>query len=360
MAYQGPEEELIARLAHRPRQYLNSMITIDNPQAALPVRLEEARPQDDRPYSLGLFEKLPIEIIHIILNQLDLHSFTQFSHVAVRGRPTVLSLPAYQILARHAPEALAALRLTKLMRLHPISYLFAAFTSARCATCPAYGPYLFLPACERCCWNCLRHNPARRVFTQAHARLAFALSPKQVRKLPVLFSLPGRYDTTRVQVLGQYQLVSVSAARDLALSIHGSAEVVVNLTEGRKNKIRTALRIRFLQRSFTINPEQDLLMVPDQGNNFNDPFFGFASIPFPSLSGQTGVLEYGLWCKGCEKTFDVYDARRLLPAAISTRDPFRTLSHMLNQAYSRSGLWRHSQKCYGAQALSHGSRKALA
>lgn len=351
MADREIEEELIARLAHRPRRYLHSMITIDNPQAALPVRPGEAKPQDDRPYSLGLFDQLPLEIVHLILHQLDVHSLTQFSYVAARGRPTILSLPAYQILVRHAPQALAALRLTKLMRFHSISHLLAALTSSRCATCPAYGPYLFLPPCERCCWNCLRYNPARRVVTQAHARTSFALSLKEVRKLPVLFSLPGRYDITRNEVLKQHQLVSVSAARDLALSIHGSAEKVVNLTEGRKYKIMTALRIRFLQRSFTINAEQDPLTVPDQGNNFNDPFFGFASIPFPSLSGRSGVLEHGLWCKGCEKMHNDFHARRLPTAVLYTGDPYRKFSHMLNQAYSRSGLLRHSQKCCGAEAL---------
>lgn len=222
MADQILEEELIASLSHRPRRRLDSMITIDNPLTALPVCIE-ARPEDDRPCSLGQFDRLPLEILHLILNQLDLHSFAQFSRVAVRGRTTVLSLPAYQGLVRHAPQALAALRMTKLMRTHSISHLFAALKSTSCATCPAYGPYLFLPACERCCWMCHQFNPARRVVTRARARQAFALSPKQVRKLPVLFSIPGRYGIARDEVLTQHQLVSVSAARDLALSIHGSA-----------------------------------------------------------------------------------------------------------------------------------------
>lgn len=356
MASQGPEEELIARLSHRPMRYLNSMITIDNPLAALPVRLERAGPQDDRLCSLGLFDRLPLEIMHLILNQLDLLSFTQFSQVALRGRHTVLSLPAYQALVKHAPQALAALRMTELMQTHSISHLFAALTSTRCATCPAYGPYLFLPACERCCWKCHKFNPARRVITQAKAKQAFVLSQRQVRRLPVLFSIPGRYDVTREEVLKQHQLVSVSAARDLALSIHGSDEEVVNLTESRRYKSLTAIDIRFFQRAFTINTEQDPLKVPDQGNVPNDRFFGLATIPFPSLSGRHGPSEYGLWCKGCEKTLEDYDNQRLPPAVISTRvpsnfHPWRIFFYMTTRAYSRSGLLRHSKECYGAQAF---------
>lgn len=356
MAFQGTEEELIKRLSHRPMRFLNSMITVDDPQAALPVCPEEARPHEDRPCSLGLFDRLPLEIIHLFLGQLDLHSITQFSQVAVRGRPTVLSLPAYQALMRHAPQTLAALRLTKLMRTHSISQLFATLTSACCATCPAYGPYLFLPACERCCWICLQNNPARRVTTQAKARQAFVLSLKQVRKLPILFSIPGRYDITGDEVPKQYQLVSVSAARDLALSVHGCAEQVVNLTESRRYKSPTAVDIRFLQRSFTANPEKDSLMVPDEGNVPNDPFFGFASIPFPSLSGRLGTSEHGLWCKGCEKTLEEYDNERLPAAVISTRipsdcHPWRIFFYLTTRAYSRSELLRHGQECYGAQAF---------
>lgn len=133
-------------------------------------------------------------------------------------------------------------------------------------------------------------------------------------------------------MLKQYQLVSVSAARDLALSIHRSAEEVVNSTESRRYKIPTAIHIRFL-----------------------DPFFGFASIPFPSLSGKHGVPEHGLWCKGCEMTLAEYNNLRLPATIIATKvpsdcDPWRIFFHLISRAYSRSGLLRRSQECHGARS----------
>lgn len=353
MALQGLDEELIARISYRPRHLLSSMITIDPSLLALPVSTK-ARRVDDRPSSLGTLDRIPLEILHQIFDQIDLRSLLQLSRVAVRGRSTVQSLPAYRGLVKHAPQTLVVLRMTKLLQTHTVSDLFAALTSERCATCPEYGAYLFLPTCERCCWTCLQLNPARRVVTPAKAKKTFALSSRQVRKLPVLFSIPGRYGIARDEVLKQYQLVSVSAARDLALSIHGSAEGVVNLTESRNYKIPTALQIRYLQGAFTAASGQDPLMVPDQGNRGNDPFFGLASIPFPSLSGIPGIPEDGLWCKGCEKTLEDYDNRTLPACVITARvpsncDPWRVFFGLASRAYSQSGLLRHSQHCYGAR-----------
>lgn len=347
-------EDLVARLSHRPRHLLYSMITIDNASLALPVSVQ-ATSQYNRPSSLGALDRLPVEILYQLLDYLDLLSLAQITNVSVRGRSIVFSLASYQGLMKHAPSAIAMLRMTKLISIHSVSEVYATLKSERCATCQEYGAYLFLPTCERCCWECLQVNPARRIIPRARAGKAFALSPKQVQKLPVLHSIPGRYGIAREHVT-HHKLVSVAAARDLALSIHGSADKVVELTAHRRHGFWMASEIRYLQTAFASATSQDPLMTPDQGNRGTDPYFGLASTHFPSLPGmlQGGTPEDGLWCKGCEKTCNNYRDGRLTAEVIASRvpagrDPLRVLLGFERRAYSRLGLLEHSNHCYGAQ-----------
>lgn len=354
--HQFEVEDLLARLSHRPRHLFYSMITIDNASLALPVFVQ-ATSQDNRQSSLGAFDRLPVEILYQILDYLDLLSLAQIISVSVRGRSIVLSLTSYQGLMKHAPSAIAMLRMTKLISFHSVSDIHATLKSERCATCKEYGAYLFLPTCERCCWECLQINPARRVIPRARAGKTFALSPKQVQKLPVLHSIPGRYGIAQKHVRHN-KLVSVAAARDLALSIHGSAEKIVELTAHRRHGFWMASEIRYLQTVFTTATSQDPLMTPDQGNRGADHYFGLASTHFPSLPGMLhgGTPENGLWCKGCEKTCRNYREGRLTGELIASRvpvgcDPLRVFLGFERRAYSRLGLLEHSHDCYGARCF---------
>lgn len=63
-------KELAARLSHRPRYLLNSTIAIDDSSPVLPVSIQ-ARPEDNRPSSLGVLDRLPLEILHQMFNQLE-------------------------------------------------------------------------------------------------------------------------------------------------------------------------------------------------------------------------------------------------------------------------------------------------
>lgn len=144
---------------------------------------------------------------------------------------------------------------------------------------------------------------------------------KQVRKPPVFFSIPGRYSMARDLVLEQYRLVSVSAARVLALTILGSMEEVVNSTESWRYKSPAACPDPMPPARIYYKPRTGHLIVPDQGIIANDPFFGLASIPFLSLSRKLKVPGHGLCCKGCEKTLADYKYLRLPAAIITTRVP---------------------------------------
>ncbi|KAI0515409.1 F-box domain-containing protein [Xylaria bambusicola] len=350
MSYQDVPADLLSRLSHRLRDQLYSMITIPDPPNPMEPSLQS------RASSLGTLDRLPVELLYEVLMSLDFQSSISFSRASIQGKNIVCSLPAYRDVMKHAPHALAALSRTKLLHFHSASDLHNALRNERCATCPEYGVYLFLPTCERCCWQCLRSKPTRRVVSPTAATKTFALSPKMVRQLPVMFSIPGTYGVACKPTQKSYRLVSVTAAKELAMSIYGSpGDAIEAIIRRRPPNERTESTARSLRAIFSDFACLDSLMVPDQGNTGVDRYFGMASIPFPSLT-TPDILEHGLWCKGCEWTFNQHRGRRIPAYVIANMvpadcDPDRVLLGMVRRAYSSVRLSAHIQHCYGAQQL---------
>lgn len=341
-------QDQVSLLSHRPRSLLRAMITIPNPPDSLDTEIDAQRS------SVGELDILPTELLFFVLQALDLKSISRVSRVSRRGNVIVKSLAAYRNLLDKAPEALAALSQAKLLGVHSVTQLQDTLRSDRCATCPEYGTYLFLPTCERCCWECLFFNPAWRVISPGQATRYFGLSKKHLRQLPVMHSIPGRYDISQENSRTSHKLVSARMARDLGVLKHGSAEEMAKTVTTYKTGIARAT-VRFLQRSTTGAPRQDPLAVLDQGNVPPDRFFGMATIHFPSVPTPE-IVENGLWCRGCELTFKEYtntysatsEMLRIVPQGCN---PGRILFGMTRRARSRVDFLEHLEHCCGAQKL---------
>ncbi|VTT55865.1 unnamed protein product [Fusarium fujikuroi] len=278
----SPEPEaLISCASHRPRHLLEAMITIPDAEKPKTPTLAE------RVSSLGILDRLPLEILYMLLGRLDIQSITSFVRVSFRGNSYIESLRAYRDLVTFAPQTLMALGKTGLLNLHSVTELHAALRQERCASCVEYGAFLFLPTCERCCWECLRHNPLLRVLPSKEAKRYFGLSERHIRQLPTISVIPSNYGISR-----------------------------------------------------TPSPRSCRL-----GNIPTDKFFGMASIPFPSLSAS-GRLENGLWCRGCEITLHHHDSlrlpRRVLAALVPrNRDALLVLLGLERRAWSTESFLEH-------------------
>ncbi|KAF5004126.1 hypothetical protein FDECE_9340 [Fusarium decemcellulare] len=340
---------LISRASHRPRQLLEAMITISDAQTPAKSALA------DRVSSLGILNRLPPEVMFMVLGMLDIPSIANFARVSFRGNSCIQSLRAYQDLVTFAPQALVALGRVGLIRLHSVAELYAALRTERCSSCAEYGAFLFLLTCKRGCWECLRHNPSLRALPPKEAMRYFGLSKKQIKRLPTLFVLPANYDITRNPSPQDCRLVSVKAARELGLVVHGSAEQLAQAMARRCKSGRLLVTGQFYQSEPAVSQSQDLLLMPSQGNIPPADFFGMASIPFPSLSAS-GRVENGLWCRGCEITRHRYDSVRLprdvLAALVSTNcEAMRVLLGLERRARSRESFLEHAKQCYGIQQL---------
>lgn len=328
------------------------MITIRDPPSN-PTTLQT----QDRPSSLGALDRLPAELLHEVLAHLDVQSLTRLSRTCYGANAFLGLVPSYQNLLSHAPDALAALVGTRLIRRYPLSQLDAVLRSGRCGTCPGYGAFLFLPTCERCCWQCLQFRKERLVVPPGVACKALGLPAGEVQRLPSLSSIPGRYGTRQLLVDKVMDLVAVAHAMELAVSLHGSAERLREALSWQTITGSAAHTARFLQRLLWVDDYFDTILVPERGSSLVGRYFGLASVRFPSLT-RPDRIEYGHWCRGCEW---VYDRRHRLPAEDVAQivpddpDPDRVLLRMARTAYSMAGLLEHIQHCYGAQNLLHDS-----
>ncbi|KAI9375791.1 hypothetical protein BJX61DRAFT_79399 [Aspergillus egyptiacus] len=62
----------------------------------------DGKPHPPR-YGLGTLERLPLEIIHLVLIQLDMQSLTDLRRVSNRARLVTDSIPQYRRVLIHAP-----------------------------------------------------------------------------------------------------------------------------------------------------------------------------------------------------------------------------------------------------------------
>lgn len=348
MPRQGTETEaLVARLSHQPKMMTQSMVTVvDPPSPPVPLNTQ------NRQSSIGAFDALPAELLHEVLEQLDALSLTRFSQTCFGAHVFSESLSSYQNLMSHAPDALAALSRTQIIRRHSISQLHAVLRTQSCETCSGYGAFLFLPTCSRTCWQCLQFRKERLVVPVGVARKALGLTEADQEHFPEMWSIPGRYGIRQLE-WGSANLVAVADAMELAISKYGSAE---RLQEALSEKsingtgVHSARQLRSLLWS---EGYFDANLVPDVGSSLVGRYFGRASIRFPSLL-SSGEIEYGHWCRGCEWT-DEHRSRlavdvlaQILPADV---EPDRELSRMARTAYAKAEFLDHIQHCYGAQRL---------
>ncbi|KAI5865425.1 hypothetical protein GGS23DRAFT_426333 [Durotheca rogersii] len=308
--------------------------------------------------SLGRIDTLPPELLLFILNLLDFQSLSRLSRASFRAKAIVEALPAYQELLEHAPDVLVALGRTRILRYHSAALLRQTLRTNRCESCFDFGAFLFLPTCERVCFQCLHENHALRVTTLNLAKKCFHLTNSHLKKIPVLHSIPGTYSVMfHVSRRKVYRLVSVKQVKQLAIEVHGSAENVARLlppTPPQGMSRRDFWIFKWFHMAPLDPPACDLSRKPGRSNLVEDDFGGMASIRMPSLSGTSA--DRGRICKGCH-LIDRLHSQGSLPTAVLENlvpqgiGPSRPLLALMNRLYSREGFLEHIKTCYGVDRL---------
>ncbi|KAM5351107.1 hypothetical protein ACJ41O_003830 [Fusarium nematophilum] len=163
-----------------------------------------------------------------ILNLLDFQSLSRISRTSLKGKQVIEAHPPYRDFMNYCPEILAALAKTHLLQLHSAGSLRHTLLAEKCASCFEFGAFLFLPTCERICFECLCRNRAYRMTGLGSAKDWFGLTDAEIRRIPIMQSIPGSY---RVRNSVRWDsrtcsLVCVKQLKQLALDAHGTPEKV--------------------------------------------------------------------------------------------------------------------------------------
>ncbi|KAM0207552.1 hypothetical protein ACHAQI_007555 [Fusarium lateritium] len=331
---------------------------VPNQNQTLPSITSISNQPRDLPSSLGQLDLLPAELLLSVIELLDFQSLSRLSRVSLLGKDVIEDLPVYREMIQHSPETLVALGQTRLLSYHPATLLHSTLRKSRCVSCFAFGAFLFLPTCERVCFECLYENQALRMTSPAMAKQCFGLADHDLERIPVMHSVPGtfglRFQFTHKQV---ERLVSVKQAKQLALEIHGSAKKLSQLRPtycpGRTSMKDAAIFRHFHEASLE-PPGCDLSRLPRKAEVVEDDFGGMASIRFPYLS-VTGA-ENGVLCQGCLVTYSHYmqgmlpqsTLMELVPADVG---PYRPFLALLTRLWSMEGFLEHAQRCYGVRRI---------
>ncbi|EGD89401.2 uncharacterized protein TERG_05643 [Trichophyton rubrum CBS 118892] len=188
--------------------------------------------------SIGALDALPLELLHLILEQTDILSLLRFARTSLRARSVLSSLHAYNFLLAHAPDALRQLALANLLAAHETRSIYTALLSTACSSClqPSRATHFYLPSAQRICYSCRTLNPGLWLIPLSFARRCFRLSASSTAKLPLLHFRPDT--TTRTIISGNRKhkhkrksepCVSLRDVRRLAEKVHGSMEEVYRL-----------------------------------------------------------------------------------------------------------------------------------
>lgn len=345
------DAEIRDEYAYTPTRMRTGMVSIHDEDVP---RLPSARLWATAVRGAGPFDSLPVEVLRLILEDVDFLSLSRFSRISRRGCELVASLPAYQELLRHAPKTLAALSRMTILHLHSSKTLWGCLYSDRCVCCGNFGAFLLLVTGERCCFECLCTKQALWVMPRAEAAKCFDIPAKELKTLPAARSVPGRYFVrfTIERSKPQY-LVSVRAAKKLALELHGGTEasLATHLQSRPAPRLsRTKGLFAHLQRAQLTFQNHDPRLLHAPPNSSNDYSNGMATILFPVLRRPGNVVDYGSWCRGCNwvwRGLHTLADDVLASLAPPRHHPTLFCYAMALREWSDEDFIAHARACYG-------------
>ncbi|KAK4208859.1 hypothetical protein QBC37DRAFT_451737 [Rhypophila decipiens] len=110
-----------------------------------------------RSSALGDFQKIPTEIMTMVLLVMDVKSLIKFSHASSMTRALVQQVPEFRLVTKYAgTTAFLGVIATQLSIYHSIADLYTVLTTSQCSCCEDYAEMVFLPTLDRFCIYCLR------------------------------------------------------------------------------------------------------------------------------------------------------------------------------------------------------------
>lgn len=253
---------------------------------------------------LGILDRLPAELILMVLRQLDIRAFFHFRQVNRRARLLLTGLREYKLVSKHGLEGLRGLLRAELAHCFTIDDLYRSLVTDKCSTCGAFGGFLFLFTAERCCFDCLQFSAHHRVRSLSTFAKFLHISPGRLKRLLGLSlrTVPGIYNMMETPAKRPNHLIFEEKATQMLLAISVVKEDAA----------------RNLRRRREISDQRFM-----------------AATAYPCYSVKNAKIERGVSCKGCQVRLE------LLHGGLGDRD----------QTFSTQGFLSHFSRCLEAQHL---------
>ncbi|KAJ5639246.1 uncharacterized protein N7484_007108 [Penicillium longicatenatum] len=332
--------EVTARLTHSKwkeysnpltwdQEILKNLITYDDKAAnnifstlrPLPSLKE---PKSVATVNLGLLGCLSLEVMHEIINHMDLLTIERFSRSCRFLRIAVNHHPSYRMVMEHASHIRDILSASGLAYWNSLGNFRNELQYPYCRSCGASGSYVFLPTCERICPNCCDLNKDYWCILVDDAKKAFAIDMPELRRIPIIRMKPNSYRPAVWPFALTYveYMVPVKCAFEAGVKRWGTVENMQRqgeLQSPDRNPDSTSFEImdaelfRFF-RSVLPRFGSDPLTVPFPRRplyeNFN-PLFGAIAAWFPHVERLHVDPTPHYFCKGCVWAYE----RGILPSA---------------------------------------------
>lgn len=184
--------------------HLETRCPLDNGRHTTPSQHSVRQP-------VGRLDLLPLELVSEILLALDVPTLTSFRRVNRRAMELVDSLHQYQMILKHCPNVLRAI-VSVSASSFACRVLYNTLFTTRCSSCDRFGGYLYLITCSRVCYFCFTRNVDYFPLSASQATKLTGLSRGDLKGLPHVFSLPGRYTPSAKSSKGRTMLFDRRAA----------------------------------------------------------------------------------------------------------------------------------------------------
>lgn len=256
---------------------------------------------------LGIFDRLPVEVLQDLLVRLDVFTITAFRLVNRRAANAVESIPVYKTLLTHTVQTIRHVLRTGMGKSTSCLDLYEQLYEVSCTHCGGFGDLLWILTCKRICQPCLWDKRSCRPVWKYQAFSLFGLDANLLSRLPHLTARqpqPGQSDDPweDFTVLWDHGTV-----RCLAIKTYGSIESaqkharqqVEELREGRRKEHDKIHRLLIESGFGDHGYVSDVLPKPPCHERIAVMRLT-ATILYPSIDRLTHQLRDSFYCQACE------------------------------------------------------------
>jgi hypothetical protein len=253
-------------------------------------------------HTLGALDRLPVELLNMVLTQLTIRSLADFRRVNRRAMQVVDSVPEYKAIVTYIPTSLRGILSIGTGEWILCQDLYQKLCTAECDSCGDFGGYLYLITCRRVCFLCFTEKTDFLPLKRADAVRKFGLAREHLASLPAMRTVPGSYSPREIQIGNRLMLIDHSAARQAGFAVHGSTSAMEQFASDITFEKLEKYRSRKSQQTAgagTATPRRPRTEDEFDGRTSNPRRF-VAIVRAPFLDVRIGSPEWGFHCAACK------------------------------------------------------------